>query len=300
MKKNYLKSYFKSFGIIATLAVIALFVVAGIFLYKLTFLQNKPNYATLAEVLLLGVIIGGGVIGFSGLRHDKVNITDFIRITFFVSSIVLGVFALLAKNPHTSAMIIYFVLAAVFLVEIIVRFTAITQEAGAMGMKAYFGALTYRYNPICLTVLGMAVAVLLGVLGKNGVLDNLQNASTKFYFLGAGVALLGVLLVSALDRDSDTNWLDAILTVVFIGALYSPAILAEHLSTSTSKLLLMVILLAFGGLIIRAVFYNKDIIYDTNRDKARTYYRNIFGKFNVLFAVVIAILAVAWDRKSVV
>jgi UPF0716 family protein affecting phage T7 exclusion len=41
MKKNYLKSYFKSFGVIATLAVIILFGVLGLFVYKMTFLPQN-------------------------------------------------------------------------------------------------------------------------------------------------------------------------------------------------------------------------------------------------------------------
>ena len=81
------------------------------------------------------------------------------------------------------------------------------------------------------------VAVVLGILGKNGVLANLYTAKTKCYIMGAAVALLGILLVSALDRDSDTNWLDAILTVVFIGSIYSPAILAASLTASIAKAL---------------------------------------------------------------
>lgn len=289
MKKNYLVSYFKSFGIIATLAVIILFAVAGVFLYQMDFL--RANYVTLAQSAILAVMGGGAIVGFSGLRHDRVNVTDFIRVSFFISSIVLGVLALVS-GIHPRATIVYFASAFVFLVEVIVRFTAITADAGQIGMKAYFSALGYRYNPICLVVLGMVVAVVLGILGKNGVLANLYTAKTKFYIIGAAVALLGILLVSALDRDSDTNWLDAILTVVFIGSIYSPAILAASLTAPIAKVLLIIILLATSGLIVRSVFYNKDIIYDTNRDKARTYYRNIFSKYNVLAAVVIAIIAI--------
>ena len=289
MKKNYLVSYFKSFGIIATLAVIILFAVAGVFLYQMDFL--KENYATLAQAAIIAVMFGGAIIGFSGLRHDRVNVTDFIRVSFFVANIVLGVLALVS-GAHMVAMIMYFAAAFVFLVEVIVRFTAITADAGQIGMKAYFSALGYRYNPICLVVLGMAVAVVLGILGKNGVLAKLYTAQTKFYILGGAAALLGVLLVSAMDRDSDTNWLDAILTVVFVGSIYSPAILAASLTAPVAKALLIIILLATSGLIVRSVFYNKDIIYDTNRDKARTYYRNIFSKYNVLAAVVISIIAI--------
>ena len=289
MKKNYLVSYFKSFGIIATLAVIILFAVAGVFLYQMDFL--KENYATLAQAAIIAVMFGGAIIGFSGLRHDRVNVTDFIRVSFFVAKIVLGVFPLVSGD-HMVAMIMYFAAAFVFLVEVIVRFTAITADAGQIGMKAYFSALGYRYNPICLVVLGMAVAVVLGILGKNGVLAKLYTAQTKFYILGGAAALLGVLLVSAMDRDSDTNWLDAILTVVFVGSIYSPAILAASLTAPVAKALLIIILLATSGLIVRSVFYNKDIIYDTNRDKARTYYRNIFSKYNVLAAVVISIIAI--------
>lgn len=289
MKKNYLVSYFKSFGIIATLAVIILFAVAGVFLYQMDFL--KENYATLAQAAIIAVMFGGAIIGFSGLRHDRVNVTDFIRVSFFVANIVLGVLALVS-GAHMVAMILYFAAAFVFLVEVIVRFTAITADAGQIGMKAYFSALGYRYNPICLVVLGMAVAVVLGILGKNGVLAKLYTAQTKFYILGGAAALLGVLLVSAMDRDSDTNWLDAILTVVFVGSIYSPAILAASLTAPVAKALLIIILLATSGLIVRSVFYNKDIIYDTNRDKARTYYRNIFSKYNVLAAVVISIIAI--------
>ena len=289
MKKNYLVSYFKSFGIIATLAVIILFAVAGVFLYQMDFL--KENYATLAQAAIIAVMFGGAIIGFSGLRHDRVNVTDFIRVSFFVANIVLGVLALVS-GAHMVAMIMYFAAAFVFLVEVIVRFTAITADAGQIGMKAYFSALGYRYNPICLVVLGMAVAVVLGILGKNGVLAKLYTAQTKFYILGGAAELIGVLLVSAMDRDSDTNWLDAILTVVFVGSIYSPAILAASLTAPVAKALLIIILLATSGLIVRSVFYNKDIIYDTNRDKARTYYRNIFSKYNVLAAVVISIIAI--------
>lgn len=290
MKKNYLKSYFKSFGLIATLAVIILFGVSGWILYQMSFL--KANYATLAEAAIFAVMAGGAIVGFSGLRHDRVNTTDFIRISFFVSSIALGVLALV-PTAHNTAMIVYFALAAVFLVEIIVRLSAITVEAGQIGMKAYFSALGYRYNPICLVCLGMVVAVVLGILAKNGVLENVYNQSTKFYIFGGAAALLGILIISALDKDSDTNWLDAILTVVFIGAVYAPAILAPTLTKPMTKALLVIILIATAGLVVRSVFYNKDIIYDTNRDKARTYYRNIFSKYNVLAAVIIALLAVS-------
>ena len=289
MKKNYFKSYLKSFGLIATLAVIILFGVVGWFLYQMNFLRE--SYATLAQAAVFAVMVGGAVVGFSGLRHDRVNMTDFIRVAFFGGSIVLG--AISAAGGNTVPMIVYFVLAAVFLVEVVVRCTAITVEAGQIGMKAYFSALGYRYNPICLVCLGMVVAVVLGILAKNGVLQNLYTANTKYYIIGGAGAIIIVLLISALDKDSDTNWLDALLTVMFIGSVYAPAILAPTLTRSITILLLSVILMSVAGLVVRSVFYNKDIIYDTNRDKARTYYRNIFSKYNVLLAVIISLVAIA-------
>ena len=293
MRKNYLKSYFKSFGFLATFMVILLFVVAGLGLYVFNILKTA-NYQSIAAAALLVVVGGGAFVGLTGLRNNKVCMTDFIRISFFIASIVLGVLVLLSKT-HTKQMIVYFAVAAIYLAEVVVRCLSITEDAGEMGMKAYFGAIGYRYNPLVLICVSMVVVIVLGIGARNGMLDALpilNSANMKYFALGGAAALLIMLFIAAMDKETDASVLDCILVVLFLSALYSPIVLFKALDKTLVRLLLLIAVLALVGLLARAVFYNKSTVYDTNRHKSNTYYRCVFGKYNILLAVVFGIVVV--------
>ena len=294
MKKNYLKSYFKSFGFLATLMVIILFAVAGLAFYVFDILKND-TYTSIACAAILVVIGGGALVGLTGLRNSKVCMTDFIRISFFVASILLGVFVILSKS-HVRQMIVYFAFAGVYLVEIIVRCLSITEEAGDMGMKAYFGAIGYRYNPLVLMLVSIALTIGVGIGARYGLLDNLailNSVNMKYFAIGGAAALLIILFVSAMDKETDASILDCILVVLFLASMYAPIVIFKYLVTSTLiKLLLLLVALCTIAILARAVFYNKDTVYDTNRHKSSTYYRCVFGKYNILLAVVMAAVVV--------
>ena len=222
MKKNYLKSYFKSFGFLATLMVILLFAVAGAAFYVFDILKN-PTYTSIACAAILVVVSGGALVGLTGLRNNRVCMTDFIRISFFVASIVLGVFVILSKS-HTKQMIVYFAVAGVYLIEIIVRCLSITEEAGDMGMKAYFGAIGYRYNPLVLILVSIALVIAVGIGSRYGLLDKLtilNSVNMKYFAIGGAAALLIMLFVSAMDKETDASILDCLLVILFISTVPS-------------------------------------------------------------------------------
>ena len=300
MRKNYLKSYFKSFGFLATIMVILLFAVAGLGLYVFNILKTA-NYQSIAAAALMVVVGGGAFVGLTGLRNNKVCMTDFIRISFFVASIILGVLVILSGS-HTRQMIVYFVVAAIYLVEVIVRCLSITEDAGDMGMKAYFGAIGYRYNPLVLVCVAMILTIALGIGARNGMLDALpvlNSANMKYFALGGAAALLTMLFVAAMDKETDASVLDCILVVLFLTALYSPIVIFKYLDKTLIRLLLLVAALSLVGLLARAVFYNKSTVYDTNRHKANTYYRCVFGKYNILLAVLFGVVVVLLGTLAV-
>ena len=293
MKKHYSKSYFQPFGFLATITVILLFVIAGLSLFYYGIVKNE-TYVSMLSAAILVVLGGGALVGFTGLRNRKVCMTDFIRITFFVGSIALGVFILLSKK-NTEQMITYFCVAGVYLVEIIIRSFAIKEDAADLGMKAYFGAIGYRYNPLVLVIVSSVIAAIIAILARMGVMDNLSLLSDKnleYFAFGGGSALLIILFVSAMDKETDASILDCVLVVAFLTALYLPIVLYGNLTQTMIKICLVVDAFLLIAVLTRAVFYNKDAVYDTNRHKSNTYYRCVFGKYSILFAMICAIVLV--------
>ena len=293
MKKNYFKSYFKSFGFLATITVILLFAVAGLGLFYYDIVKNE-TYVSIVSAAILVVLGGGALVGFSGLRNRKVCMTDFIRITFFVGSIALGVFTLLSEK-YGNQMVPYFCVAGVYLVEIIIRCFAIKEDANDLGMKAYFGAIGYRYNPLVLVIVSSVLAAVIAIMARAGLLEQLSLLSSEnleYFAFGGGSALLIILFVSGMDKENDASILDCVLVVAFLTALYLPIVLYGYLTQTLIKICLLVDVFLLIAVLSRAVFYNKDAVYDTNRHKSNTYYRCVFGKYSILFAIICAIVLV--------
>ena len=158
-KTNYFKSYFKGYGIFSTLLVAIIYGILGYFVYKSTNILGA-NVTDIMYGALMASLVGFAVLGLTGIKNEKIGLLDFLRVSGLISSIVVLVMVLLAKETSTKSLIVYIALAVVFLAEIVVRFIYANDDK-PVGSKNYYGSLAGKYNPIIILILGVAIAVVL-------------------------------------------------------------------------------------------------------------------------------------------
>ncbi|MCR4899045.1 MAG: hypothetical protein K5892_07500 [Acholeplasmatales bacterium] len=290
-KTNYFKSYFKGYGIFSTLLVAIIYGVLGYFVYKSTNVLG-PNVTDIVYGALMASLIGFAVIGLTSIKSEKIGLLDFLRVSGLISSIVVLVMVLLAKETSSKTMIVYIVLAVVFLAEIIVRFIY-SNDAEPVSSKNYYGSLAGKYNPIIILVLGVAAAVGLYFVAKEGLWDLGATVINNKYLLLGGALLLGIVaLISALDRNAETTLFDFGCAVFFVGALYFLFIGAGVVSVPVLKLVLLFFGLFGGILLVRGFTYNKDKAYPNSSHKVRTYFLQTYNTFSIPCAVLVALAVI--------
>ena len=290
-KTNYFKSYFKGYGIFSTLLVAIIYGVLGYFVYKST------NYfgaqvTDIAFGALIASLAGFAVIGLTSIKSEKIGLLDFLRVSGLISSIVVLVMVLLAKEVSTKSLITYIVLAVVFLAEIIVRFIYANDE-NPVSSKNYYGSIAGKYNPIIILILGVAVAVALFFFAKEGLWNIGETAINNKYLLFGGALILGmVALISALDKNTETTLFDFVSAVFFVASLYFIFIGAGVVSVAVLKLVLLFFGLFAGILLVRGFTYNKEQAYPNSSHKVRTYFLQTYNTFSIPFAAILALIIV--------
>ena len=101
MNSNFIKSYYKANGIIATLIAAVALVGLGFLsggdtnLNLASLLGAAPEVNTLTLGIVSGLLLAGCLLGFTGLKNSKSGFLDFIRLTGFISSVELAIIYLL-------------------------------------------------------------------------------------------------------------------------------------------------------------------------------------------------------------
>ena len=301
MRENYLKSFFKSFGFIPlVIAVLTLVMGAYIAMYANALSATVNNIVTGG---VLAILAGFAAVGLSGLKKEKVGIIDFIRVTGFLAGAIIAIIVAVKGGDHTLFLIIGIIAAVLSLVEIGIRF-AKSQGSDESSFKNYFGSLAGTFNPLIILVVGTVLAILAGVFAKVNItesIDFLSNFSKyKYAFVGAIAALVLVLVLTGTDKESEVTVFDFLLASAFVaGAETTIAVIPAGLVATQVALMVLVVLVASaGGLLLRAVFYNKDKGYSNPAHKVRTYFKGVYETYDVSIAFCVSLFALFFVALS--
>ena len=204
-KENYLKSFFKSFGIIPACATVLILLLAAYVGADGT-LVNESISDIVNGVALAGMGLAV-VLGLSGLRNEKINFTDFIRFAGAVSSILMAIIVLV--KDETSFGIIYIVLAVVSIAELVCRFIFCKESNEDTSFKNYFANLAGKYNPLIILCVGTILAVVLVILAKSNFSDKIDVdfREYKYLFVGAAGAIVVMMIISSIDKEATVSLL---------------------------------------------------------------------------------------------
>ena len=298
MKENYFKSYFKTSGLLTTIIAVLAFVVVGyISIFTKVVQANLSNIVIGAVATAIGCF---ALVGFSGLKREKCGFLDFLRVVGFLSSLVL-VIILAVKGGHNLLLTVFAVESGALLLQVILRFVFCQTYDEDSSFKNYFGTLAGKYNPLIIMILGAIVAVGAVLLFKYDVLtsiDALKNYQQyRFAVVGVVIGIVVMMIVIGLDKNTDVNFLDFILSILFVACAYLCAFTAPTgLTTSLIPFMVMVIGLAIASAILaRAILYNKGKGYTNPAHKVRTYFKSVYDEFDVtipLFCSLVVMLLV--------
>ncbi len=295
MKENYFKSYFKTSGLLTTIIAVLAFIVVG---YISIF--TKVVNANLANIVTGGIFAAIGcfaLIGFTGLKREKCGFLDFLRVVGFVSSLVLLII-LAVKGGHGLLLTIFAVECGLLLLQVILRFVFCQTYDEDASFKNYFGALAGKYNPLVILIAGAALAFVFVILFKTDALTNIEALKKytqyRYVFVGAIIALVVMLIVSGLDKNTDVSFFDFILAVLFVTCAYLCVFTApKGLTNSIVPFIVMVAGLAIASaLLIRAILYNKGKAYTNPAHKVRTYFKSVYDEFDVTFPLFYALVVI--------
>lgn len=309
MKKNFIKSYFKSFGIIPSIVVLAAVFVASYFFYIRKGMLSDTIIDVGLGALMVG-LVGLAVIGISKLFTKEVNFLDFGRVVGFCSSLMLAIISL-CNGFHTKHATVFFVAAGVLLLEIIVRLILVDDQKEYTSFRYYFAAIANKYNPLLILLAGALAALVGTILAANnitasiGVLKNLSNF--KYLIVGGLFAVLVLVLIPALVVDPSekygANIFDFLLSVGFVATLYLFVLAMNEVGTFYAKLIILTCALCAAGLLIRAVSYTKGKNYKYTDHKVRSYFMDVYEKYDstlwiFIGAVLVVVFGVAASYAS--
>lgn len=286
MKKNYFYGLFKSFGIIPILALSAFYMYlanAGV--------QSATGYL---NVMLCTLFASFAVIGLSGLKSDKVEFPDFLRITAFLGACgYIAVYAM--QDPITLWLIVlYGVFAGVLLLEIIIRiiFGRYNFEE-KIGFTCYTSALAKRINPLLILIVGIALGVVVYYL--TGRVAEFDTYFANFISFVPGISLgivFSVLLLSSFKGEKSAGILDILLAVFFFTGLTVILFSVEKLPVEQFTACLALTLSCLAGLLIRGASFSQS---ETRMPKLKInrYFADLYQKYNVSFSVLLGACIVA-------
>lgn len=305
MRENYFKSFFKAFGWLSVL--VAILAVCGLAYLSIYRHISTVNVSRIVAAALFSTGAGFALLGLSTMRNEKINLTDFVIVVYLVSSLAIGIACFVTKNVHQKYGIAYFVLAAVCLIEVIVRLVK-CHESGDRCYKNYYGAIAGKYNPFILIIVGLVLSVLVVVLAKtvdSGFIATIFNKTEnyKVFFVGiTGIIAMLTLLSTLLDKDTEVTVFDFLLGVGFIASVslalfVVPTTLVSKTFKSYSVILAAVII---GCLAIRSLSYSKEKSYVNSAHKVRTYFKSTYEKYDIVLPLIIGIVAIGLVAVAII
>ena len=298
MKENYFKSFFKTNGLLPTIIAILAFVFVG-YASIYTKIVNK-NLADIMTGIVLAGLAGMTIVGLSGLRNEKCGFLDLLRVVGFTASLVLAIITVV-KGDHKLLVIGFFAIAGVAFLEVVLRFAFCKTFDENSSFKNYFGTLAGKYNPLIILIVGALVAFGMVLLFKTDAISSIESLKNypayRYVFAGGVLALVIVVIVMGLDKDTDVNILDFILSVLFVACAYLCVFITPAgLTNRIVPFLVIVLGLAIASvLLVRAILYNKGKGYTDPSHKIRTYFKSVYDEFDVtipLFCSLVVILLV--------
>ena len=291
MKENYFKSFFKSFGYITLIVVLLAFVLVGYLGYIKTNIIGE-SASVLIKYGMLILAPGLALVGLTKLKSEKLGFIDFLRVSGFLGSIIVAIFAAVGKANMLN-IIIPAASAVVFLIEVIFRVKFADDNGEEVGIRNYLGSLAGTFNGLIILLVGVAFAVLGTFLLKSGKVEALINGSNfKFILIAVAATLIFAALIPALDKNAEVTIFDLILGGLFVGATYLSVIAVTMVSKKLFVTLLLVVLLLMLTLLIRGLSYNKGKGYENPANKVRTYFKQAYEKFDSVIAIILGGIAV--------
>ena len=295
MRENYFKSFFKSFGFFPV--VLAILGIVGIGYLSLF---NKVGTETLMNIVSAGVLftsVGFLLLGFSGLKREQISLNDFTRCVFMISSIALGVLALIGTPQRLWFGIGYFVVAGLFLIQIIIRLVKCVNGDPNRSYRNYFGALAGAFNPILVLILGLLLSAAVIVLGTYlpQVKEVLVNIG-KYKYLVFGICaaiLLMTLITASIDKDTEVTFIDFILAVLFVATTAEALFVVplDDFGTTFQRYSVIVACVIIVCILVRALTYAKEKSYVNSMHKVRTYFKSAFDKYDLVLPFLFGVAA---------
>ncbi len=284
MKKNYFKCFFKSYGIILTLLFILLFVALGFVTVISPGLINK-TYTSMIKGVLLVALGGFALLGFTNLKSEKFSLLDFIRGVATVGTLIIVVM-LLVKSSLGKMFMVMVACLVLFIIQLIFRIKNVNDECEESSFKNYFGALAGTFNPLIILLCGIVLAIVTSLLLDSGF----NIAGYKNLILGAAIGLITVLLISGIDKDTEVTLLDFVLGIAFVTSIYLLVLSMNDLYSTTAKIVLLGIGISIAGLLLRGALYNKPRGYDNPAHKIRTYFKQVYDRFDATLTVGVGLI----------
>ena len=295
-KENYLKSFFKSFGIIPICATILILVLAAYVGADGTLVNES-----LSDIVSGAALAGMGlavILGLSGLKNEKIGFTDFIRFAGAISSIIMAIAVFVEDQSGYG--IVYIVLAVVSIVELVCRFIFCKEANEDSSFKNYFANLAGAYNPLIMLALGTIFAVVLVVLAKQNISDKMDFdiMDYKYLAVGAAVAVGIIVIISSIDKEATVSLLDFVLVVFFITCTFGEVYVLGsgqvqgHAANVTLLIILMGQFASAASLVCRGVFYNGGKAYKGSTKKLKTYFTTVYEKFDITLYIGLAFVAI--------
>ena len=292
MRQNFFKSYYKAFGIFSTILVACVAVLAS---YLTTTNFVTANVSSILAYTVMGVVVLSAVLGLTGLGNEKINFFDLLRVIIFLSAIGTGV--IFALNSEELWKIILFLVAGnLAFIELLIRFFKVNQYDEDVSIKNYFGSIAGKYNALIVglvgAILGLSVFFMANFIDAKVSEEFTKIISNVYFDIGIIVSILVMLLLSSVGKG-EANLIDLIFTVGFIAALFAFGTFAMAGVVGKSRIVLFVGILAviFGlALVLRALTYTGGSPYANPSHKVRTYLRNTYVKYDVVFPFLAAIV----------
>jgi len=295
-KENYLKSFFKSFGIIPICATVLILVLAAYVGADGTLVNES-----LSDIVSGAAMAGMGlavILGLSGLKNEKIGFTDFIRFAGAISSIVMAIAVFVEDQSGYG--IVYIVLAAVSIIELICRFIFCKEANEDSSFKNYFANLAGAYNPLIMLLLGTVLAVVLVILAKQNISDKMDFdiRDYKYLAVGAAVAVGIVMIISSIDKEATVSLLDFVLVIFFITCTFGEVYVlgsGQVQGNSANATLLIILMGQFASaasLVVRGVFYNGAKAYKGSTKKLKIYFTSVYEKYDITLYIGLAFVAI--------
>lgn len=292
MKNNFFKSYYSAYGIVSTIIFIIASLVIGYVCYLNKTLNLATNLTEMATGICFVLLLGCAVLGLTKLGKKEICLIDFLRVVALFGGIILFILAFL--KGHTKHAAVYGLSGGLCLIETIIRLVVVDDQTGEISSNHYFSAIANKYNPMiilfCSAILATALTI---VADKFDVFSkfNIDVKSQEYLILGCGAGAFIAILLPSFVKDSKEKYgasiFDLILTIMFLTSLFMIVLIPAHTkSYIITKLMILIFCLSSICLIIKGIIYGKNKDYIATNHKVRTYFLQIFERYDASLLLV--------------